>query len=647
MNDPCLLYACSHSCLPLSSSSCAFPCLLRLRSRSLKSILSFIVHHLVCTQLNHYRPRETKWTFDEDLQAFTITSLQHICPGSQVYDSYGQKCNHRFLLNYGFAVEDNRELDGFCPNEVPLELYVDPEDALFYEKLEFWTRGETSQSSSSAVAAMAAMHATKTMTASFLASHITSNNQYQQQQQHPYNHQHHNHHHESIDNVMAQPPVVKRVRVCVSNNENTRLLFSLLRALACNAQELRAIRGGGGSGGITLSLTLAKSNDNNSSSFFQQPASTSSAIGALAAEAAHFRQYHNSSLTAASSFPLSLSSSPPSSSPLTSTSSAPYHRSCRDIRHPISIRNERAAMRLLLEIIGRHLSAYPTSLSQDVADLMDEEAFPRFSNLRHAKIQVRGEKQVLHHFALWARTALDVLDVIEEELKEERGSVEVKLTRNGRTVTEERPGFDYIIRRMEDDCDREHNSNYGLNHHQQHNNEHININIHTIGGPGGNSGPPIHHTILRYCADVLGSLRREETKNIKRQRAAAMSHHHHHQQQHQQNHHQQHYHPHGGSPYRSNSAGSSAVGGSGQHSNSNTMGQGSHGNMQSTSPQQQQQYRNYPHYNAASNSNGARGQPQQQQSPEHHHHSHSGASPGDRGGSNRPYSGDSPSSGYM
>lgn len=84
--------------------------------------------------LNHYRPRETKWTFDEERQAFTITTLQHISGSAQVYDSYGQKCNHRFLLNYGFAVEDNHELDGFCPNEVPVELYVSPDDDLFFGK---------------------------------------------------------------------------------------------------------------------------------------------------------------------------------------------------------------------------------------------------------------------------------------------------------------------------------------------------------------------------------------------------------------------------------------------------------------------------------------------------------------------------------
>ena len=68
--------------------------------------------------LNHYRPRETKWQFDDALQSFTVVSLQPISAGAQVYDSYGRKCNHRFLLNYGFSVENNVESDGFCPNEV-------------------------------------------------------------------------------------------------------------------------------------------------------------------------------------------------------------------------------------------------------------------------------------------------------------------------------------------------------------------------------------------------------------------------------------------------------------------------------------------------------------------------------------------------
>jgi hypothetical protein len=56
----------------------------------------------------------------------------------QVYDSYGQKCNHRFLLNYGFAVENNIEPDGSCPNEVPLEIQLDTSDPLLDLKAPLW-----------------------------------------------------------------------------------------------------------------------------------------------------------------------------------------------------------------------------------------------------------------------------------------------------------------------------------------------------------------------------------------------------------------------------------------------------------------------------------------------------------------------------
>lgn len=68
--------------------------------------------------LFHDSPRETKWTYDNERGGFTITTLHRIEGGAQVYDSYGQKCNHRFLLNYGFAIESNQEANGFCPNEV-------------------------------------------------------------------------------------------------------------------------------------------------------------------------------------------------------------------------------------------------------------------------------------------------------------------------------------------------------------------------------------------------------------------------------------------------------------------------------------------------------------------------------------------------
>jgi hypothetical protein len=41
--------------------------------------------------LNHRRPRETKWTFDDVRYGFVITTLKDVGAGAQLYDSYGRK----------------------------------------------------------------------------------------------------------------------------------------------------------------------------------------------------------------------------------------------------------------------------------------------------------------------------------------------------------------------------------------------------------------------------------------------------------------------------------------------------------------------------------------------------------------------------
>lgn len=74
--------------------------------------------------LNHFRPRETSWTFDSQRGHFTITTLTRLNSGQQVMDSYGRKDNSRFLLHYGFAVEVNREEDGRCQNELSITLKI-------------------------------------------------------------------------------------------------------------------------------------------------------------------------------------------------------------------------------------------------------------------------------------------------------------------------------------------------------------------------------------------------------------------------------------------------------------------------------------------------------------------------------------------
>ena len=151
------------------------------------------------------------------------------------------------------------------------------------------------------------------------------------------------------------------------------------------------------------------------------------------------------------------------------------------------------------------MSKYPTTLSQDTADLQDELSYPKFSNKRNAKLQVRGEKEVLHHYALWARTAIHVIDIICHELEMEKisGSSSASSACGGlnddiqsswsstlrppppeaaamMTATvqnNEEIGFDNVIHAMEDDDD-------------------------------------CHSTILRYCSDVLGAVRRDELNRI-------------------------------------------------------------------------------------------------------------------------------------
>jgi len=74
--------------------------------------------------LNHKRPRETKWTYQQDRKGFVITTLTVIDKDCEVFDSYGRKCNSRFFVNYGFVPEENED------NEAVMHFEVDPEDPL-------------------------------------------------------------------------------------------------------------------------------------------------------------------------------------------------------------------------------------------------------------------------------------------------------------------------------------------------------------------------------------------------------------------------------------------------------------------------------------------------------------------------------------
>ena len=57
--------------------------------------------------LNHKRPRQTQWYYDDNLNSFVIQAIDNIKEGCEIFDSYGKKTNARFLLNYGFCLDDN------------------------------------------------------------------------------------------------------------------------------------------------------------------------------------------------------------------------------------------------------------------------------------------------------------------------------------------------------------------------------------------------------------------------------------------------------------------------------------------------------------------------------------------------------------
>lgn len=79
--------------------------------------------------LNHKHPRDTKWTYDNFQNSFTVTTCRHHKTGEQVFDSYGRKCNHRFFVNYGFSLEENED------NEVVLRLGLSQSDPCYSQKL--------------------------------------------------------------------------------------------------------------------------------------------------------------------------------------------------------------------------------------------------------------------------------------------------------------------------------------------------------------------------------------------------------------------------------------------------------------------------------------------------------------------------------
>jgi hypothetical protein len=73
----------------------------------------------IADMMNHDLEPNVTWSFDNDLNGFQMESLKCILTNSQLHDSYGEKCNSRWLINYAFTIPQNHfanQSSFFFPN---------------------------------------------------------------------------------------------------------------------------------------------------------------------------------------------------------------------------------------------------------------------------------------------------------------------------------------------------------------------------------------------------------------------------------------------------------------------------------------------------------------------------------------------------
>lgn len=55
--------------------------------------------------INHRCPKLSAWNYSNLKQGFVLDSMGSIERGLEIFDSYGNKCNAKFFVNYGFLEE--------------------------------------------------------------------------------------------------------------------------------------------------------------------------------------------------------------------------------------------------------------------------------------------------------------------------------------------------------------------------------------------------------------------------------------------------------------------------------------------------------------------------------------------------------------
>ncbi|MBL8627246.1 MAG: SET domain-containing protein [Myxococcales bacterium] len=57
--------------------------------------------------INHAPTPVTRWAYDQDAAAFTLTAVADVAAGAELTDSYGAKSNGQLAVQYGFTLDDN------------------------------------------------------------------------------------------------------------------------------------------------------------------------------------------------------------------------------------------------------------------------------------------------------------------------------------------------------------------------------------------------------------------------------------------------------------------------------------------------------------------------------------------------------------
>jgi protein-histidine N-methyltransferase len=81
--------------------------------------------------LNHSENTNTKWYYNSKKHRFVLDSVNKIKSGSEIVDTYGTKCNSKYLLYYGFTLSDDFENRNYIEIRVSQQVKT---GSLFLEK---------------------------------------------------------------------------------------------------------------------------------------------------------------------------------------------------------------------------------------------------------------------------------------------------------------------------------------------------------------------------------------------------------------------------------------------------------------------------------------------------------------------------------